>query len=72
MVSRNFAQSSEETTPPGLAEALVSATPDQFTEIARLPALNSKTWNHPVLVGGVLLIRNGEEMVAFRLRKELP
>jgi outer membrane protein assembly factor BamB len=47
--------------------ALVSATSDKFTEVARFPALNAKTWNHPVLVGDVLLVRNGEEMTAFRL-----
>ena len=47
--------------------ALVSATPGEFREIARMPALDGKTWNHPVLVGDTLLIRNGEEMVAFRL-----
>ena len=47
--------------------ALVRATPDQFTELARFKVIEGKTWNHPVLVGDVLLVRNGEEMVALRL-----
>ena len=47
--------------------ALVAAAPDQFKELARFPAIEGKTWNHPVLVGDVLLVRNGQEMVAFRL-----
>ena len=47
--------------------ALVSATADQFREVARAAALDGKTWNHPVLVRDVLLVRNGEEMAAFRM-----
>lgn len=47
--------------------ALVSAKPDQFTEIAKFKAIEGKTWNHPVLAGDVLLARNGEEMAAFRV-----
>ena len=47
--------------------ALVSATPDEFKELARFKAIEGKTWNHPVLVRDILLVRNGEEMAAFRL-----
>lgn len=47
--------------------ALVKASPEQFAELARVPAIEGKTWNHPVLVGDVVLVRNGEEMAAFRL-----
>jgi outer membrane protein assembly factor BamB len=47
--------------------ALVSATNDQFKELGRVKAIQGKTWNHPVLVGDIVLVRNGQEMAAFRL-----
>lgn len=50
--------------------ALAKATTDQFTELASLPALEGKTWNHPVLVGDILLVRNDREMAAYRLKLE--
>ena len=47
--------------------ALVKENTDQFTELVRFKAIEGKTWNHQVLAGDVLLVRNGEEMAAFRL-----
>lgn len=49
--------------------ALVQATAEQFTEVARMPSIKGKTWNHPVLVGDILLVRNGVEMVAYRVAR---
>ena len=48
--------------------ALVRATPERHEEIMRFPALSGKTWNHPAIAGGYLLIRNLAEMAAFDLR----
>ena len=52
--------------------ALVRADADRFAELARFPAIEGKTWNHPVIVGDSLLVRNAQEMVAFRLRRAKP
>ncbi len=47
--------------------ALVEASAEAFRELSILEAIEGKTWNHPVLAGDVLLVRNTEEMAAFRL-----
>ena len=47
--------------------ALIEAKPDGYHEMGRIKALSSKTWNHPVLAGRYLLVRNDKEMVCFEL-----
>ena len=47
---------------------LVNATPSSHQEIARFPAIEGKTWNHPVIADGKLLVRNIQEMAAFDIR----
>ncbi|MEP6637137.1 MAG: PQQ-binding-like beta-propeller repeat protein, partial [Acidobacteriota bacterium] len=47
--------------------ALVKATPDQFTEVARFAAIEGKTWNYPAIAGGKLLVRNGNQMAAYNI-----
>jgi len=49
--------------------ALVRADPKAHQEIARFPAIEGTTWNHPAMSDGILLIRNVEEMAAFNLKK---
>ncbi len=56
---------------PG-AVALVEANPDQFKEVARWPALSSKTWNYPTLAGRYLLVRNDREAVCYELPIQPP
>ncbi len=47
--------------------ALVKATPERHEELAMFPAIEGKTWNHPAIADGILLVRNANEMAAFRI-----
>lgn len=46
---------------------LVEARPDRFSELARIQAIDGKTWNNPTLVGGRAFVRNHLEMAAYDL-----
>ena len=47
--------------------ALVKASPARREELARVPGIHGKTWNHPAIAQGKLLIRNSAEMACFDL-----
>lgn len=46
---------------------LVDASPERLGEAARFQAIQGKTWNHPVLIGSRLYVRNAEEAACFEL-----
>lgn len=48
--------------------ALVEASPDKYHELARIQAIEGKTWNCPALVNGRAYIRNHLEMACYDLR----
>ena len=45
--------------------AVVKADPTEFHESARFNAIHGKTWNHPAIGCGRLLIRNSAQMACF-------
>lgn len=47
--------------------ALVEANPAQRKELARIQAIQGKTWNHPVIVRDRLFVRNGAEAACYQL-----
>ena len=46
---------------------LLQADPAGHKELASFVALKGKTWNHPVVVGDKLLVRNGSEAACYAL-----
>lgn len=46
---------------------LLKADPSGCQELARFRALEGKTWNHPVVIGDRLYIRNAREAACYRL-----
>ncbi len=51
---------------------LVEATPERHRELARFTALKQRTWNHPVVSGDVLLVRNDREAACYQLPPSAP
>ena len=49
---------------------LVDATPESMSELAEFQAIEGKTWNHPVLNRGRLLVRNAQEVACYDLSSE--
>lgn len=46
---------------------LLEANPDKNVELAKIQALDGKTWNHPVISGTRLFVRNGNEAACYEL-----
>ena len=46
---------------------LVRADPKAFVEVDSFKALEGKTWNHPVVAGDKLYVRNAQEAAGFQL-----
>ncbi|WP_291173539.1 PQQ-binding-like beta-propeller repeat protein [Gimesia sp.] len=49
------------------AVVLLKADPTEHKELATFQALEGKTWNHPVLSGDRLYVRNSTEAAAYKL-----
>ncbi len=48
---------------------LLAADPTGHRELGRFQALEGKTWNHPVVRGDRVYLRNAQEMACYRLSK---
>lgn len=46
---------------------LLKADPEKMVELAKFPAIEGKTWNHPLLVGNRIYLRNDEQAACYEL-----
>jgi outer membrane protein assembly factor BamB len=46
---------------------LLEANPERHIELSRIQALSGKTWNHQIVSGNRLIVRNGAEAVCYDL-----
>jgi hypothetical protein len=51
---------------------LLEANPERHTVRGRFQAIKGKTWNHPVVAHGKLLVRNGEEAACYDVGEGAP
>jgi len=51
---------------------LVRANPEKLEELARFQAIRGKTWNHPAIADGKVLVRNAVEMACFEIGAPSP
>ena len=49
---------------------LLKADPSSHIELGKFKALEGKTWNHPVVVGDRLYVRNAQEAACYQLAVE--
>lgn len=47
---------------------LVEPAPQEYRELGRFQAIRGRSWNLPALAGGLLLVRNHQEMACYDLR----
>jgi outer membrane protein assembly factor BamB len=45
----------------------LAADPEEHRELGRIPALDGKTWNHPIVAANRLFLRNSEEAACYAL-----
>lgn len=50
--------------------AFVRASHESYQELNRLPALATKSWNHPVIWKNLLLVRNAQECICYEIPTE--